>query len=90
MGKKVIYIWQVLHKRLDENSNQGYLQCSRCWISKKIFNLHSDLPFLPKRNNIKKCNKLVCNIQDKGNYVVYIRALKQALNHGLILKKYIK
>ena len=36
---------------------------------------------------IEKCNKLVCSIQDKENYVVHIRALKQALNHGLILKK---
>ena len=26
-------------------------------------------------------------MQDKENYVVHIRALKQALNHGLILKK---
>ena len=25
-------------------------------------------------------------MQDKENYVVHIRALKQALNHGLILK----
>ena len=32
-----------------------------------------------------KCNKLVCN--DKKSYVVHIRSLKQALNHGLILKK---
>ena len=50
-------------------------------------NLHSDLPFLPERNKIKKCNKLLCNIYDKENYVVNIRALNQALNHGLILKK---
>ena len=35
----------------------------------------------------KKCNKLVCTIKDKENYVVHIRALEQALNHGLILKK---
>ena len=34
-----------------------------------------------------KCNKLVCTVQDKENYVVHIRALKQALSHGLILKK---
>ena len=33
-----------------------------------------------------KCNKLVCNLYDKKNYVVHIRSLKQALNHGLILK----
>ena len=36
---------------------------------------------------INKCSKLVCNLYDKNNYVVHIRSLKQALNHGLILKK---
>ena len=36
---------------------------------------------------IKKCNKLVCNLSDKNNYFVHIRTLKQALNHGLILKE---
>ena len=49
--------------------------------------LHSDLPFLPKRMKIEKVKKLVCTVQDKENYVVHIKALKQALNHGLILKK---
>ena len=53
-------------------------------------NLHSNLPFLPERNKIKKCNKLVYNAHDKENSIVHIRALKQALNHGLIFKKYIK
>ena len=46
------------------------------------------MPFLPKRNTIKKGNKLVCNVHDKENYAVHMRALKRALNHGLILKKY--
>ena len=64
-------------KDYDENSNKGYI-------------LEVDVPFLPERNEIKKCNKFVCNIRDKENYVVHIRALKQALYHGLILqKKYI-
>ena len=36
---------------------------------------------------IGKCKKLVCNLYDKKNYVVHIRSLQQALNHGLILKK---
>ena len=53
-----------------------------------MFSLHSDLPFLPEKNIIKKFNKLVCNVHGKKIYVVHIRALKQALNHGLILKKY--
>ena len=30
---------------------------------------------------------LFCCMHDKGNYVVHIGALKQALNHRLILKK---
>ena len=46
------------------------------------------MPFLPEKLKIKKYNKLACNVQDKKNYVAQIRALKQALNHGLILKKH--
>ena len=36
---------------------------------------------------INKCIKIVCNFYDKKEHVVHIRALKQALNYGLILKK---
>ena len=36
---------------------------------------------------IGKCNKLVFTVQDKENYVVHIKALKQSLHHGLIFKK---
>ena len=35
---------------------------------------------------INKGRKLVCNFYDKNNYVVQTSSLKQALNHGLILK----
>ena len=49
--------------------------------------MHSDLPFFPERMKINKCSKLVCNLYDKNNYVAHIISLKQALNHGLILKK---
>ena len=49
--------------------------------------MHSDLPFLPERMKIDECKKLVCNLYDKKSYVVHIRLLKQALNHGLTLKK---
>ena len=36
---------------------------------------------------IEKVEKLVTNLHDKTEYVIHIRILKQALNHGLILKK---
>ena len=49
--------------------------------------MHSDLTFLSERMKTDKCNKLVCNLYDKKNYVVHIKSLEQALSHGLILKK---
>ena len=53
---------------------------------KRLHELHSDLPFLSKRMKIDKCNKLACNLLNKKN-TSYIYSLKQALNHGLKLKK---
>ena len=48
------------------------------------------MPLLPERMKNNKCNELVCNLYDKNNYVVHIRSLKQALDHGIILKKVCK
>ena len=90
MDGTVIWIWWPLHKNYDENNDKGYILEVDVKYPKNVFNLHSDLPFLPERKKIEKCKKLVCNIHNKENYVVHIRALKQALNHELILKKYIK
>ena len=56
-------------------------------IQKNLHKPHSDLPVLPEGKKIEKVKKLVCAVQGKENYVVHIKALKQALNHGLILKK---
>ena len=36
---------------------------------------------------INKCPKITCTIQNKENYIIHIRALKQAINHGLKLGK---
>ena len=36
---------------------------------------------------INKCKKLVCNFYNKKKNVAHINSLKQALNHGLKLKK---
>ena len=72
------------------NSNKGYLFEIDAEYPKNLHKLHSNLPFLLERMKIGKCSKLVCTVCDKEKYVVHIRALKQALNHGLILKKYIE
>ena len=54
--------------------------------SKRLHELHSDLPFLSERMEVNKCKKLACNLFNKKKYVVHINTLKQALNHGLKLK----
>ena len=43
--------------------------------------------FYQKEKKINKCKKLICSIESKEKYLAHIRALKQALNHGLKLKK---
>ena len=70
-----------------EDSDKGYILEVDVNYPKNLHGLHEHLPFLPERMKIGKCNKLACNLNDKKNYVVHIRSLKQALNHGLILKK---
>ena len=74
-------------KNYDENSDKGYIFEVDVEYPKNLFNLHKDFHFLAERKKTEKCKKLVCSIHDKENYVVHIRALKQALSYGLILKK---
>ena len=45
------------------------------------------MSFFPERMMIEKVGKLVANLHNKIEYLPQIRNLKQALNHGLILKK---
>ena len=54
---------------------------------KQLFSSNKELHVLPERRKFKKVEKLVCSIEDKEKYVIQIRALKQALNNGLKLKK---
>ena len=53
---------------------------------KNLFNLHCDLPFLAERKKLKNVISLLVTYMTK-KLCVHIRALKQALNHGLILIK---
>ena len=47
----------------------------------------TDMLLIAERMNIAKCQKLVCNMFDKKNYVVHIKVLKLALDYRLILEK---
>ena len=71
-------------KNYDE---KGYILEVDVKYPKRLHDLHSDLPFLSELMEVNKCKKLVCNLFDKKKYVAQINTLKQALNHGLKLKK---
>ena len=74
-------------KNYDENIDEGYFLEVDVEYPKQLFGSHKELPFLPERRKLEKVEKLICSIKDKEKYVMQIRALKQALNHGLKLKK---
>ena len=81
-----IYIEQSI-KLYGENSDYGALLEVDIAYPKELAHKHSDLPFLAQRKKINKAEKLVTTLEDKEKYVVHISTLKQALNHGLKLKK---
>ena len=74
-------------KNYDEDSDKEYIPEVDVEYPENLHDLHSDLPFSPERMKIDKYKKLVSNLYNKEKYVVHIRSLKQALNHGVILKK---
>ena len=73
-------------KIYNENSYKVYILEVDVKYPKKLHDLHNDLLFLPRKMKIDKCKKLVCNLRNKKKYILHIKSLKQALNHGLKLK----
>ena len=69
-------------KNYNEESDIGYLLVVDVIYPKNLYKAHKDLPFLPTKET-----KLNCKLYDKKFYSINIFALKQALNHGLILKE---
>ena len=65
MDKNVTEIDEKFIKNYDEDNNKGYILEVDVKYPKKLHDLHSDLPFLPKRMKIGKCKKLVCNLRNK-------------------------
>ena len=71
----------------NKNSDKGYIREVDVDYPSKLHKLHSDMPFFSERMKIDKTQNLVCNLHDTKKYVVHISILKQALDHGLKLKK---
>ena len=77
-------------EKIDElvkKGKRGYLLEVDVKYPKELHENHNELPFLVKKMKIGREKKLVPNLKDKKEYVVHIKALDQALKHGLKLKK---
>ena len=74
-------------KSYNKNSNKGYILKVDVDYPRELQNLHCDLPFIPEKMIVNNTKKLICNLQDKKDYVVHINVLKQALDNGLKLIK---
>ena len=85
--KKLSKFSEDFIKNYDEDSKKGYFLEADIDYPKELFNLHKDFPFLSERKRVEKVEKLICSIENKEKYVIHIRPLKQALSHGLNLKK---
>ena len=54
---------------------------------RELHDYHNDLPFMCGKMKIDGVEKLVLNLYYKKQYVIHIRALDQALKHGLVLER---
>ena len=58
-------------KNYDKDNDKGCILEVDVEYPKHVHDFHSDLPFLPERIKIDKCNKLVCNCVIKKLYCLY-------------------
>ena len=68
---------------LAKKDKRGYILEVDVKYPKDLHENHNELPFLVEKMKIGREDKLVPNLKRKKEYEVYIKALDQALKHGL-------
>ena len=74
-------------KNYTEESDERYFVEVGVQVLEKLHKIYDGIPFLPERMKMAKVEKLVANLHGKTEYVIDIRNLKRALNHGLVFIK---
>ncbi|XP_050515107.1 uncharacterized protein LOC126890292 [Diabrotica virgifera virgifera] len=81
---------------IPDDSSEGCFLEVDLEYPKHLHDRHKDIPFCPQSLNPKtmkppkrsrELTKLMTTLNDKTKYVIHYRTLKQALAHGLVLKK---
>ena len=74
-------------KNYNENGNKGYILELDIKDPKKLHDLHSDLPFLPKRMKTDKCKKHVCNLHNKKKIRSTHKIIETSIKSRIEIKK---
>ena len=72
--------------KLTNSSEKGYFLEVDVRFPGELHDYHNDLPFMCEHMAINGVEKLIPNLYYKKRYVIHIRALEQALKHGLVLE----
>ena len=73
--------------QLAKCKSKGYLLEVDVRYPRELHDSYNDLPFMCERMKIDGVEKLILNLYDKKRYVIHIRALDQALKHGLVSER---
>ena len=84
--KDTSQFYERFHEIYNEQSDERYFPELDVQYPEQIHEFRNDLQFLPEIMKIEKVKNLVINSIDKTEYVIHIKNLKQALNHGLVFK----
>ena len=87
MGWRKSQFNEDFKKSYNEDSDIEYFIEADVQYHKKLHELCNKLTFLPEKVKIGETEKTVARFNDTKEYVIHLRNLKQALNHGLTFKK---
>ena len=75
-------------KSYNDERDEGYFLEVDVQYPEKLHDLHNDLLFLSEGMKLENIQKIIANLGDKTEYDIYMKNLKQALNHELVLTKF--
>ena len=78
---------KTIVEELVEKRDCGYSLEVDVAYPRELHDSHNDLPFMCDRMKINGVEKLVSNLYYKCKYIIHIKALKQAIDHGLVLER---
>ena len=78
---------KTIVKELVAKKYYGYLLEVDVAYPRELHDYHNDLPFMCAKMKINGVEKLVSNLYYIRKYVKHIKALKQAIDHGLVLER---